>query len=439
MGLTSGSLLVTAVVLALAAAAAAVLLPDRLRGPRPWRLAQQAGVVLLAQLLAVSSVALSVNDKYSFYVSWSDLLGSPPSAGPIVASTGGRLQLRPEHSRALPDGQREVDLRVRGTRSHAVGLVRVYLPPGYDSPANAHRRYPVVELIAGYHENPESWDTAFDLPEVLAPLHEAGRVRDFIGVAPQVDLAGDRDLECNDVPDGPQAETWIGADTRDLVLSRFRAVPARAAWGIVGYSSGGYCAVKLLLHHPTWYHSVVAMDSSFYAIKDGSTGELWGGDPVRRERNDVIWLLRHGEHPDSDVLVFVSRQDGESYRPTLDLLAAAAPPMRTSSLVVDRGGHNLRALSQALPQMLAWLSAHLQDSADPNDPDRRFPCPYCAPVLPPTPSPTVVPSVSPTPSARPSATPRTSPTPARPRPPRASPRPTSPPRTPASPRATATP
>ncbi|MGZ6804366.1 MAG: hypothetical protein ACXVFU_15075, partial [Nocardioidaceae bacterium] len=182
MGLTSALTLCTAVLLAIGAGAGAVLLPAHLRGSRPWRLAQQTGLVLLAQLLAICAVALSVNDKYAFYVSWSDLLGRPSLAGPIVASTGHGPHLPTSHTRALPDGGRELELRVRGAHSHTVGAVQVYLPPGYSSPANAHRRYPVVELITGYHGNPQSWDSAFDLPGLLAPLRASHQVRDFIGV-----------------------------------------------------------------------------------------------------------------------------------------------------------------------------------------------------------------------------------------------------------------
>ena len=40
------------------------------------------------------------------------------------------------------------------------GTTYVYLPPGYDQPANADARYPVVYLIHGYPGRAQDWFTA---------------------------------------------------------------------------------------------------------------------------------------------------------------------------------------------------------------------------------------------------------------------------------------
>ena len=365
MALLSGGLLSVLAALSLVLPVFAVLCWPRMRGPRAARFVQRFSLVLVCQVAAVALVGSWVNDQFAFYVSWHDLLGTPAAVGPVVqnASAGLTAAAGPlPQGRLLQGGIRELDLLVHGHASGATEPVKVYLPAGYDAPANRGRRYPVVELLAGYHGTPQSWDDAMHVPDVLTREVQAGRVQPFIAVAPAVDLLLPRDIECNDVPDRAKgkAETWLGRDIRSLVLSRFRAQPARRSWGLVGYSSGGYCAVKLLLHHPQWYSAVVAMDASFYAVKDASTGELWGSSPVRREHNDPVWLLQHGVHPDADVLVFTSRQDAESYRPTLAFLEAARAPLRTYELIAATGGHNLRALSLALPEMVDWLSAHLQ-------------------------------------------------------------------------------
>ena len=38
-----------------------------------------------------------------------------------------------------------------------------------------------------------------------------------------------------------------------MVIDDFRAEPAAAGWGLMGYSTGGFCAAKLVLQHPDRY------------------------------------------------------------------------------------------------------------------------------------------------------------------------------------------
>lgn len=361
MGLLSGGLLVLLGALVVGLPAAALLLWNRVPGPIAVRLGQRVVLVGMCQVAAVFFAAAAVNDQYAFYVSWNDLLGTPATSGTIVATNQGvpGAQGAPVVVPAAQHVGSPLHLTVRGALSGLTEPVDVYLPPGYADPQNAGLRYPVVEFLAGWHGGPESWRRAMHLPQALSREQYASRVRPFIAVVPTTDVALPRDVECTDLKHGIQAETWLTADVRQFVMRSFRASPDPRSWGLVGYSTGAYCAAKFVLHHPSWYRAAVLMDGYYMAIQDSTTGDLWGHDLAVKRANDPVYLMRHGNHPPVDLLAFTSKEDTESYAPTLRLLQAAAPPTRTYELVEPTGGHNLRSLSLALPQMLDWLSARL--------------------------------------------------------------------------------
>lgn len=66
-------------------------------------------------------------------------------------------------------------------------------------------------------------------------------------------VAPPRDTECVDVPGGPKTESFFAKDLPDAVSHHYRVGKKPGSWGIVGDSTGGYCALKLAIHHPETY------------------------------------------------------------------------------------------------------------------------------------------------------------------------------------------
>ena len=363
MGLTSTTMLVFLAFLAVALPVAAVLTWHLLPGPRVVKAAERLTLVALAQGAAVLLAFVAVNDQYLFYTSWQDLVGTAPAPGPIVATGGavlsgpsGRVTVYRGTSQLTPDGGRLITEMVRGHRSAVTDEVLIHLPAGYDT---STRRYPVVELLSGWHSPPQSWIHSLNVLDAMQALERTGALGPVITVIPNINVATPRDVECTNVPHGPQAETWLTTDIRNLVLSQYRALPTASSWGLMGYSTGGYCAAKLALHKPTWYGSAVVMAGYFDAIRDRTTGDLWGGSQALRNANSPQWLVTHLKQPAINLLAFTSRYDKESYRSTELFLSSTRAPMQTFSLIAPRGGHNLKALTAAMPEMLVWLGAHL--------------------------------------------------------------------------------
>jgi hypothetical protein len=78
----------------------------------------------------------------------------------------------------------------------------------------------------------------------------------------------------------------------------------------------------MLLHQPQWYGSAVSLGGYFDAVRDSTTGDLWGGSPALRDANSPLWLVTHCPPPAVDLLVFASKQDNQSYASTKQFLQA---------------------------------------------------------------------------------------------------------------------
>ncbi len=128
---------------------------------------------------------------------------------------------------------------------------------------------------------------------------------------------------------------------------------------MLGYSTGGYCAVKLAMLNPYQFGSAVSLAGYYVALRDGTTGNLYGGSQGYRHENDPGWRLRHLPAPPVSVLVASSRVGEETYPGTLAFLRLVRPPMRAYSLFLPQGGHNFRTWQRELPQSLAWLGQRL--------------------------------------------------------------------------------
>lgn len=171
------------------------------------------------------------------------------------AGAGG---LRPDAERTLRVTGKVVRVQVIGGAGAAAGAMRevlVWLPPGYDDPANAGRRYPVLYMQDGQNvfdfrpPTPGEWradETATELieareiePVIIAAVPHSGRNRMVEYMPGRLDPA---------VEVGPGgAERYIDWLVREVVPRVERAVradPNPTRRGIGGSSLGGLVALR---------------------------------------------------------------------------------------------------------------------------------------------------------------------------------------------------
>ncbi|MEU6425820.1 alpha/beta hydrolase-fold protein [Microbispora sp. NPDC046973] len=377
MELTTAHVQVLFVALAVGGLVATVWLWPRLSGPS-WRsIAARVGVLVADQTLLLLAIAVVVNAYFGFFGSWGDLLGTNAADTPAItagsagAAAGGAGLVRVLGSRpvqvtrpkaGLPAGRLE-QVTIAGARTGLSSSAYVYLPPQYFEAKFAGRRFPVILGLTGYPGDAENLVTRLDMPALTATSILTHEIGPTVLVLMRPTVAPPRDTECVDVPGGPQVETYFTSDVPRAVAAAFRVGTGAANWGVLGESTGGYCALKLTMRHPEAFSAAVSLSGYFHALTDVTTGNLFGGNRRLQDENDLMWRLANLPAPPVSVLVASSREGESDYRATTDFLAAVKAPMRASSLILPSGGHNFATWNRELPQALPWLAQQLHAPA----------------------------------------------------------------------------
>ena len=184
----------------------------------------------------------------------------------------------------------------------------------------------------------------------------AGTVKPFVAVFPPLMTNPPRDTECTDIPKGPRAETWLATDVRDAVVQHLRVSPWPGAWAVTGYSTGAFCAAKLLLGHPELFTAAGGFAGYYQPLTDHTTGNLFGDSKARYEANSPVYLYsRTGLESDHRMLLITGEQDLDSYAPTQKMIDVTRGDPNVASLVFPTGGHNYHNYASAMPAVLRWL------------------------------------------------------------------------------------
>jgi enterochelin esterase-like enzyme len=411
MGLTSTLFLSLMVAAAVSSLAVIVWLWPRAAGHRLPDLGARLGMIAVSQALVITAFLACLNGYFSFYGSWSALFGigtpqvlqvagaamlSRPivvtgtDLGPVPGGNSvlpvaadGALAGKPPHyytkHHKVPQPRTASGINPRASAAHAVTSVGevlqvnirgqrtgigvtadyVYLPPQYFQKAYAHARFPVVLALTGYPNDPWSIVKRLALPAAAARLVANSRIRPAVYVMMNVSVTPPRDTECTNVPAGPQAESFFAEDVPQAVEQTFRVQTGASGWAVMGYSTGGYCAAKLAMMYPGQFSSAVSLAGYYVALKDRTTGNIYGGSQAYRNENDLDWRLAHLPSPPVSVLVTSSRVGEKDLPGTMAFLRLIRPPMRGYALLLRQGGHNYGSWSRELPQSLEWLNHRL--------------------------------------------------------------------------------
>lgn len=368
MGLTSTKLLVLAVLLAAVLFGATVWRWPRLSRHGVAPVLGRIGALLATQVAVLCALALLANTSFGFYASWADLFGQETAPGTVVNVTGlphtdGRLRVlgvRPLGGTggATPSqGGQMQKVAFSGGRSGISTSGYVYLPAQYFT--EPRRVFPAVVVLTGYPGVAEQLYKRLKYPAVAARQVRGGTEQPMVLVMLRPTVAPPRDTECMNVPGGPQTAEFFARDLRSAVAAHYRVGASGASWGVIGDSTGGYCALKLALQYPGSFTSAVGLSPEYACPQDATTGDLFGGDPAVRRASDLPWRLRHLPQPPVSLLVTSSRQGERNYRETLRFIGLVHPPARVASIILPSGGHNFTTWGREIPAALRWLSAQL--------------------------------------------------------------------------------
>lgn len=309
---------------------------------------------------------LAVNAYYGYYTSWSaaiaDLNGSSNSYSLHQAA------------RELNAGRhkqgRLLQIKMAGAGSGITRNGLVYLPPQYDEPAYRSLRFPVVELVHGTPGVPGSWVTQMRILRIVSQLATRHSIGPMVLVMPDVNGGITKVGECVD-SHAQKDETYVAQDVPSAIRHSFRVSSDGAQWGLMGYSSGGYCAANLAMRHRTNFGAFAALDG-YYRPTDGPAAGLLGNDPSRLAANDPLTIalgLRPGTGPVPAAWISAGTANGRDYQAGRRFVSSMRR-LESVPFFTQRGAHHdTAAWRGALPRALKWMWQQLGSPAQ----HTRFP------------------------------------------------------------------
>lgn len=136
--------------------------------------------------------------------------------------------------------------------------IGICLPPNYGASA---KRYPVALMLSGFGSSSLGMLNRVpfgeSLPERLARLYQQGLVQEMILVLPDC-FSRYGGTQYVDSPAIGNYESFLTEEVVPFVDQNFRTLPDRKARAVVGKSSGGYGALRLIRRRPDLFSVVAA-------------------------------------------------------------------------------------------------------------------------------------------------------------------------------------
>jgi enterochelin esterase-like enzyme len=348
---------------------------------RTRRLVFKIGSAVLAFVLAMQVGVLAVNRYFDYYPTWGSAVADLANPGPAVAqvsdsslvisSYGKSVVPRPVDQELASRQGFTFQVELRGRLSHISRSGLIYLPPQYFRAQYRHYQFPVIELIHGQPGVPQDWINVAGVTAVLDELVTSGLARPAVLVMPDANGGQRVSLQCLNVPHGPADMTYLGQDVLADVEAMLagRVQPAGPAWGIAGYSEGGYCAANLALHLRRSYGFAGVLSGYFYP----QTNDLLAnGQQVRAfaSKHQLFANAPAAEvkvlHPGAVIPQFwvgagaADQADVQAadYFAQLLALYQVVPPVH-----VTAGGHTMGVWRAEIPAMLEWMTTKLAATA----------------------------------------------------------------------------
>ena len=326
-------------------------------GRRALRRTGRAVAVVLPALLVLCTGALYLNRSGGYVTSAADLVGAiiarePPAGAPRPLASDAALNAVPAGAwRASFSAQDAGFLKTtwKGPISGIELEVDVIAPRGYS--ADDGRTYGVIEALHGFRGSPDAIIDALGSPEALQRAIDAGRIPPSIIVVPSLNVdSGEHD--CANLGGRPAIATFVAQEVPRMIAATFPNVSReRAAWMVMGLSSGAYCAAWTAMTEPSQYGAAGVL-SSYDRPTEG--GLARAGRRVI-ERNTLSAMLG-GRTPDGLRMWVLGAQDDpyDAGGTAKRLLAAAHGTDSVTADTPATGGHAWPLWVEGFPRLLEW-------------------------------------------------------------------------------------
>jgi enterochelin esterase-like enzyme len=337
---------------------------------------------LLAFLPAMAFGVMAVNRYYGYYPTWSSAMADLTNQGVKAPSQLPKTDLDPDRGSATLDGSRAyfqqaqrwgytLRLNVTGPRTHITRVVYVYLPPQYFQPAYSRYRFPAIELIHGQPGEPQDWINVVGVTTTFDQLMARKQAQPAVLVMPDANGGERISLQCLNQVRGPQDLTYLGVEVPNRIAHLLRVEPPGPAWGVAGYSEGGFCAANmgLRLRHRYGFAGVL---SGYFRPSGNQLGH-----PARQVSPFGRSLRLRKENTPLDELLTLpadaviprfwlgagadDAQDVANAETFWRELVNRQP--QVSLVITPGGGHNMITWRAEVPLMLRWMTPLLARAA----------------------------------------------------------------------------
>ena len=320
-------------------------------------------ILLIIQLLILISVGVGINRSQGFYSSWTDLFGGAQDFTSKAVAADSLKAFSPEDvkkAQATVGSMKVFKEVIIGTESQVSNLVYLVLP---ESAAKTLKngeqldpsKYQVTEFVTGFPSKPEMWFKALKVDKDIASFNSI-HTKEIIGVIPDINVAGQFDLECMNLPNGePAAETWLTDDMKSYVDARLGFNSQR--WIAAGVSTGGWCSYMFAIRHPDKYSGALSI-AGYYRPA------LPLKDPLELQKAMIkkydVAKMEANLTSKTPLYVVASLGDTYSIRETTRFLAKKHPHLLIKYHEIATGGHNPRVWKSAIKPGLEWLESKVK-------------------------------------------------------------------------------
>lgn len=245
-----------------------------------WRSAARwrRTVSLMAIPLSALSAGLMLNLWVGYFptvqTAWGQLTG-----GPLPGQTDRETVAKMLAAQTVPAKGTVVPVDITGPSGFKHRGELVYLPPAYFA-SNPPPALPAVMMIGGQFNTAADWIRAANAVTTIDEF--AARHNGNAPVFVFADSGGafNNDTECVNGVRGNAAD-HLTRDVVPYVVEHFGVSADPANWGLVGWSSGGTCALNLTVKYPELFSAFVNIDGDFApnaGTRTQTIERLFGGD-----------------------------------------------------------------------------------------------------------------------------------------------------------------
>lgn len=172
------------------------------------------------------------------------------------------------------------------------------------------------------------------------------------------------DTECVDGPLG-NADTYLSADVPKFVRDRLGGSTQASAWGVIGYSEGGTCALDLALRHPDQFSAFVDLAGDLgpnLGNHKKTLHSLFRGSDSVSASYDPITLMHTNHYPGTHGWFAAGIGDGHKRGALRQLAEVARHANIDVSEHIYAGSHDFGFVTHALGEAVPWMSGQLHEN-----------------------------------------------------------------------------